>query len=55
MLKENGTLELRNGPGDILVRVGLVGVPVASPNFVWWKSCCFHNAEALDILMSITN
>lgn len=55
MLKENGTLKLRNGPGDILVREDFTGVPVARPNFVWWKSCCFQNDEALDILVSMTN
>ena len=55
MLKENGTLKLRKGPGDISVREDFTGVPVARPNLVWWESCCFQNDEALDVLVSITN
>lgn len=42
-------------PGGILVGEDFMEVPVAQPNIVWWESCCFRNAEALDILMSLTN
>lgn len=50
MLGENETQELSNVPGDIFVREDFTGVPAARSNFVWRKSCCFHNAEALDIV-----
>lgn len=42
-------------PGGILVGEDLMKVPGAQPDIAWWESCCFHNGEPLDILLSLTN